>query len=196
VSADLLRHYDRVLKFRGSGLAEVRDQKCMGCQVMLRPQTYNEVRGGQLVFCESCQRILFFDPATEIAPERPSLTAKKRTRPKSHIDRAWIYRPDFAEIGEVFLALVNAKGSSSRRVYDAHTGRKVGETRLEPGDFGAAFADDIAAGVMLNSGLDEQQLEEWNPELPMTILDELNGDLKTARAEMPSRETHSAPHTT
>jgi hypothetical protein len=91
---------------------------------------------------------------------------------------------------------VNAKGSSSRRVYDAHTGRKVGETRLEPGDFGAAFADDIAAGVMLNSGLDEQQLEEWNPELPMTILDELNGDLKTARAEMPSRETHSAPHTT
>jgi hypothetical protein len=154
VSADLLRHYDRVLKFRGSGLAEVRDQKCMGCQVMLRPQTYNEVRGGQLVFCESCQRILFFDPATEIAPERPSLTAKKRTRPKSHIDRAWIYRPDFAEIGEVFLALVNAKGSSSRRVYDAHTGRKVGETRLEPGDFGAAFADDIAAGVMLNSGLD------------------------------------------
>ncbi len=196
VSADLLRHYDRVLKFRGSGLAEVRDQKCMGCQVMLRPQTYNEVRAGQLVFCESCQRILFFDPATEIAPERPSLTAKKRTRPKSHIDRAWIYRPDFAETGEVFLALVNAKGSSSRRVYDAHTGRKVGETRLEPGDFSAAFADDIAAGVMLNSGLDEQQLEEWNPELPMTILDELNGDLKTARAETPSPETHSAPHTT
>ena len=196
VGADLLRHYDRVLKFRGSGLAEVRDQKCMGCQVMLRPQTYNEVRSGQLVFCESCQRILFFDPAIEIAQERPSLTAKKRTRPKAHIDRAWIYRPDFAEVGEVFLAFVNAKGSSSRRVYDAHTGRKVGDTEYQTGDFSAAFADDITNGILLNSGLDEQQLEEWNPELPMTILDELNGDLKIARAETSSAETHSAPQIT
>jgi predicted nucleic acid-binding Zn-ribbon protein len=30
VKEDLLRHYDRVLKFRGSGIAEVRDQRCMG----------------------------------------------------------------------------------------------------------------------------------------------------------------------
>jgi len=193
VSADLLRHYDRVLKFRGTGLAEVRDQKCMGCQVMLRPQTYNEVRSGNLVVCESCQRILYFDPKTEIAVERPSLTAKKRTRPKSHIDRAWIYRPDFGEVGEVFLAFVNAKGSSSRRVYDAHTGRKVGETQYEAGDFSVAFGDDVTSGILLNSGLDEQQLEEWNPELPMTILDELNGDLKIARAEMPAPESQPAP---
>src|SRR5207253_1145828 len=46
VDPDLRRHYDRVLKFRGAGLAEVRDQKCMGCSVVLRPQTYNEVRSG------------------------------------------------------------------------------------------------------------------------------------------------------
>src|SRR5215470_5688329 len=39
VSSDLLRHYERVAKFRGSGLSEVRDHKCMACQVMLRPQT-------------------------------------------------------------------------------------------------------------------------------------------------------------
>src|SRR5512142_2715592 len=41
VDSDLLRHYDRVLKFRGSGLAEVRDHKCTGCSVVLRPQIYN-----------------------------------------------------------------------------------------------------------------------------------------------------------
>ncbi|PYX86375.1 MAG: hypothetical protein DMG68_15520, partial [Acidobacteria bacterium] len=46
IPADLLRHYDRVLKLRKTGLSEVRDQKCMACQVMLRPQTYNEVRSG------------------------------------------------------------------------------------------------------------------------------------------------------
>src|SRR5581483_10929751 len=64
VAENLLRHYERVSKFRGSGIAEVRDHKCMGCQVMLRPQTYNEVRSGkEVVSCDSCQRILYFDPA-------------------------------------------------------------------------------------------------------------------------------------
>ena len=82
VNEDLLRQYERVAKFRGSGLAEVRDQKCMGCQVMLRPQTYNEVRNGQIIVCESCQRVLYFDPATGVAEERPSLTAKRRVRPR------------------------------------------------------------------------------------------------------------------
>ena len=41
---------------------------------MLRPQTYNEVRNGQVIVCESCQRVLYFDPATGVAEERPSLT--------------------------------------------------------------------------------------------------------------------------
>src|ERR1700688_4344669 len=41
VNEDLLRHYERVSKFRGSGISEVRDHKCIACQVMLRPQTYN-----------------------------------------------------------------------------------------------------------------------------------------------------------
>src|SRR5450755_2066181 len=73
-------------------------------------------------------RVLPFDPKSEIVLERPSLTAKRRTRPKSHIDRAWFYRSDFGETGEVFIAFANANGNASRRVYDAHTGRKIGET--------------------------------------------------------------------
>src|SRR5947208_5919001 len=48
VDPDLLRHYDRVLKFRGSGIAEVLDHKCTGCSVKLRPQTFNEVRSGKM----------------------------------------------------------------------------------------------------------------------------------------------------
>jgi uncharacterized protein len=66
VSTDLLRHYDRVYKFRKSALAEARDHKCSACQVMLRPQTYNEVRTNkQIVICDSCQRILYYVPASE-----------------------------------------------------------------------------------------------------------------------------------
>src|SRR6266496_3879111 len=51
VDPDLLRHYDRVLKFRGSGIAEVLDHKCTGCSVKLRPQTFNEVRSGKMIYC-------------------------------------------------------------------------------------------------------------------------------------------------
>src|SRR5579862_8700645 len=185
ISEDVLRQYERVAKFRGSGIAEVRDQKCMGCQVMLRPQTYNEVRNGQIVVCESCQRVLYFDPATGVAVERPSLTAKRRARPKTHVDKAWFYRADYNDLGEVFFAFLNADGSASRRVYDAHTGRKIGDTQSQPGDFSAVFAEDIKAGVRLHTTLDLQQLEDWASELPMTELDELHADLKKALREAP-----------
>src|SRR3954447_2285612 len=47
---DVVRHYDRVLKHRGSGVAQVRDHKCLACQVMLRPQTYNEIRTNERIF--------------------------------------------------------------------------------------------------------------------------------------------------
>ncbi len=190
VNPDLLRHYERIAKHRKTGLSEVRDHKCMACQVMLRPQTYNEVRSGQIVVCESCQRILYFDPANGVAEERPSLTAKRRVRAKAHIDRAWIYRSDFGDIGEVFIAFANANGSASRRVYDAHTGRQIGETQYAGGDFTTAYTGDLRSGIQLRSGLDEQQLEEWAAELPMTILDELHGDLKAAREE-PTPETRT-----
>jgi hypothetical protein len=115
VNEDLLRQYERVSKFRGSGLAEVRDQKCMGCQVMLRPQTYNEVRSGQVIVCESCQRVLYFDPATGVAVERPSLTAKRRARPKTHVDKAWFYRADYNDLGEVFFAFLNSDGNARKK---------------------------------------------------------------------------------
>src|SRR5437879_4707602 len=72
IDADLLRHYERVAKFRGTGISEAFDHKCTTCQVMLRPQTYNEVRTGQhAVVCDSCQRILYFNPAHELAANKP-----------------------------------------------------------------------------------------------------------------------------
>ena len=61
IAADVLRHYDRVLKLRRSALAEARDHKCSACQVMLRPQLYNDVRTNQqIIICDSCQRILYY----------------------------------------------------------------------------------------------------------------------------------------
>jgi predicted nucleic acid-binding Zn-ribbon protein len=138
ISDDLLRHYERVMKFRGSGLAEVRDHKCMGCQVMLRPQTYNEVRNGeQLIVCESCQRILYFDPANELKSEPVGSTvhARKRARPKSDAPQAWFYRPDYGEEGEVLIVFINSGGNSTRRVYEMHSGRQIGDILTREGSY-------------------------------------------------------------
>src|SRR3954451_22619174 len=122
IREDLLRHYERVSKFRGSGISEVRDHKCMACQVMLRPQTYNDVRSGkETVVCDSCQRILFFNPKEELAEQKPTLHRSKRHHPKIDAPQAWYYRPEFAGDAEVFLSMTNASGQSSRRIYDIHT---------------------------------------------------------------------------
>src|SRR5216684_2580319 len=195
ISDDLLRHYERVMKFRGSGLAEVRDHKCMGCQVMLRPQTYNEVRSGQqIVTCDSCQRILYFNPANEASIERTNMTRKRRPRPKADADQAWYHRLHYGEHEEVFLAFVNHEGTSSRRIYDLHTGRKIGETDIREGDYHTAFAADLENATRLNGNWSETELEEWGAELPMTVLDALHSDLAAARVESNARTHAQAVH--
>jgi hypothetical protein len=184
VDADLLRHYDRVLKFRGSGLAEVRDQKCMGCSVMLRPQIYNEIRGGKMIFCDSCQRILYYDPSKEVPAEAAvERTTKRRAHPKIDASQAWYYRGEFGDSGEVFLSFSNTDGSAHRRVYDAATGRKLGETFVREGGYRQAFPEDLTETVRLNGNWGEAELDEWAGELPSYVLDLLQRDLDLARAE-------------
>src|ERR1700726_704667 len=184
VNEDLLRHYERVSKFRGSGISEVRDQKCMACRVMLRPQTYNEVRSGQqTIVCDSCQRILYFNPAEELADQKPSTTRPKRHHPKIDAPQAWYYRAEFGGIGEVFLCLTNARGQASRRVYDVHTGRLIGDILIREGDFRQAFPEDIADATRLNGSWTENELDAFGTELPMVALDSLRLDLDLARHE-------------
>ena len=186
VDADLLRHFER-MKFRGSGIAEVRDHKCMACQVMLRPQTYNEVRAGQkLIECESCQRLLYFNPENEAKIERTNYTTKRRARPKADSQQAWFYHPAFGEIGEAFLAFVNAATTSSRRVYELHTGREVGDILNREGSFRLAFPEDLNGVIRLNGQWDEEEIDSWGSELPMVVLDSLLSDLTAARAEVHS----------
>ena len=63
---DTLRLFEHVARQRkGQAVAEARDGTCSVCHVRMRPQIYNEVRRGEtLIQCESCQRILYFVPAT------------------------------------------------------------------------------------------------------------------------------------
>src|ERR1700686_2601679 len=184
INEDLLRHYERVSKFRGSGISEVRDQKCMACRVMLRPQTYNEVRSGQqTIVCDSCQRILYFNPAEELADQKPSTTRPKRHHPKIDAPQAWYYRAEFGGIGEVFLCLTNARGRASRRVYDVHTGRLIGDILIREGDYRQAFPEDITDAMRLNGGWPEKEVDAFGSELPMVALDSLRFDLDLALHE-------------
>ena len=58
---NILVQYERIRRGRGGmALAEVREGKCMGCNVMLRPQLYYDVRAAEGLYeCENCARILY-----------------------------------------------------------------------------------------------------------------------------------------
>jgi predicted nucleic acid-binding Zn-ribbon protein len=188
VDADLLRHYERVSKFRGTGISEVRDHKCTTCQVMLRPQTYNEVRTGQkAIVCDSCQRILYFNPANELAESKEAPARARRHHPKIDAPQAWYYRPEFAGQSEVYLCLTNSQGQATRRVYEVHTGRLVGDILSREGDYRHAFPEDITGAIRLNGNWSEDDLENWGTELPMVVIDALQADYDAARAEMSAR---------
>jgi predicted nucleic acid-binding Zn-ribbon protein len=81
VNDSALAHYDRVLRARKSVVVEARGQKCMACFVLIRPQTWEEIRTNeQIVTCSSCGRMLFYDPTREPPPaaDPPKKKAKKQ----------------------------------------------------------------------------------------------------------------------
>jgi len=64
VNPSLHQRYERARKARrGIGIAEVVAGRCSVCNIALRPQYFQELRrGDQVLVCESCQRILFYNP--------------------------------------------------------------------------------------------------------------------------------------
>jgi predicted nucleic acid-binding Zn-ribbon protein len=63
-----LAAYDRIWKKRnGVVVAEASGGRCSGCQIMLRPQYFQDLRrGDQMMFCESCGRILYYNPPVHV----------------------------------------------------------------------------------------------------------------------------------
>ena len=56
--------YERIRKkWHGSALAEATEGRCSACHIALRPQFFQELKKrDQLMFCESCGRILTYNP--------------------------------------------------------------------------------------------------------------------------------------
>jgi len=79
---DLIARYDHLAASRGTGLARVESQQCTGCRMGVRPQTWNQLREGELLNCDSCGRLLYWDPAIAPAPKEPQPVHTPAARPR------------------------------------------------------------------------------------------------------------------
>jgi predicted nucleic acid-binding Zn-ribbon protein len=62
------QNYERVRRGRkGIAVAEVIDGRCTACHIALRPQFFQDLkRGEKILSCESCQRILYYNPPQSV----------------------------------------------------------------------------------------------------------------------------------
>lgn len=71
IEPEWLTQFDRLSASRGTGLARAENQQCNGCRMGVRLQTWNQLREGELLTCDSCGRLLYWDPAMAPAPKSP-----------------------------------------------------------------------------------------------------------------------------
>ncbi len=64
ITPSVLSNYERIRKGRGGvAIAEAVDGRCGSCHIVLRPHFIQQLkRGDSIMTCESCQRILYYNP--------------------------------------------------------------------------------------------------------------------------------------
>jgi predicted nucleic acid-binding Zn-ribbon protein len=67
--AAFYREYERVRKkTKNTPIADATEGRCDACQISLRPQFFQDLRrGDRIMFCESCGRILTYNPVVDVA---------------------------------------------------------------------------------------------------------------------------------
>jgi predicted nucleic acid-binding Zn-ribbon protein len=83
ISPPVLALFERVLKYRKTAaVTPVRGGRCSTCQILLRPQTVNEIRRNEIIYqCESCLRILYYEDVPQTAASGAPAPADPASRP-------------------------------------------------------------------------------------------------------------------
>ncbi len=79
IEPEWLVRFDRLSGSRGTAMASAENQQCSGCRMGVRPQTWNQLREGELLTCDSCGRMLYWDPS--MTPPAPATPAPKSPLP-------------------------------------------------------------------------------------------------------------------
>lgn len=176
IGEDSLRQYDRVNKHRGTGIAEARDQRCLGCQIMLRPQVFAEIRKGEnVVACDSCSRLLYY------VPENATVDATFKSN--VGVERTWMFLPHVGQRG-VFAVFVNSKGGAHMRTFDVETGRFLEKHSEKGRSYTQAFAHLLEHGRELF--VDVAGLEDEKEQLPADVLEDLRRQIPHNQDQAPT----------
>jgi len=68
---EVLYKFEKIVKNKdGIGIVSIKNNVCMGCNMLLPPQFVNDVRReDELIFCPNCSRILYYQDETQLAEE-------------------------------------------------------------------------------------------------------------------------------
>jgi predicted nucleic acid-binding Zn-ribbon protein len=69
---DWLARFDRITASRGTAIAQAVNQQCTGCRMGVRLQVWNQLREGELLTCDSCNRMLYWKPEVKLEEPEPA----------------------------------------------------------------------------------------------------------------------------
>jgi predicted nucleic acid-binding Zn-ribbon protein len=74
MTPDFYKEYERIRKkTKNRPIADATEGRCDLCQMSLRPQFFQDLRkGDKIMFCESCGRILTYNPVIEVTADLPA----------------------------------------------------------------------------------------------------------------------------
>jgi predicted nucleic acid-binding Zn-ribbon protein len=79
IEPEWLTRFDRLTGSRGTAMAKAVNQQCNGCRMGVRPQMWNQLREGELLTCDSCGRMLYWDAAMATPGKEPLPAAAPQT---------------------------------------------------------------------------------------------------------------------
>jgi len=86
IAENILSNYDRIAKGKGTAVSEAINQKCSACQMLVRPQRWNDLidrdpngEFANTIFnCETCGRMLYYDPRRDAPVATPAIDKLRR----------------------------------------------------------------------------------------------------------------------